>query len=105
MPAIEVSEQLVILVVTQVVVTHVASPNDSGVGDVRLVVDPVTVDIVMWAVPDNDEMITWNLSQLGNDLREIDVTARPGRFQWGMSAGCGDAKNNHRQTNHRETAD
>jgi hypothetical protein len=99
MASTEVPEQFLILVIA-----HVTSPNDGRIIHVWFVMDPVVVHIVMGTVPDDDKVLTGNLTQLRYHCWVVQVSTRPMWFQWGVNDNSHNAENDHGHRNHRHTA-
>src|SRR5437879_7815280 len=75
-PITKIVEQFLVLLVT-----HIARPYDAGVIDVRLVVDPLAIHIVVGvAIRDDYEMWTRETLQLSANCWRVENGARPGRL-------------------------
>jgi len=65
-PATEILKQLLIAVLA-----HIAGPNDPRSIDVRSIVDPVAVYIVIRSIAHNDKMVSRNSTELVNDRQTV----------------------------------
>src|SRR2546427_2182033 len=96
-PITKIVEQFLVLLVS-----HIARPDDAGVIDVRLVVDPLAIHIVVGAVVRDDyEMSTRETLQLGANCWHVEIAARPARLYSHMRKHSGDSQQDHRQANQR----
>src|SRR5271169_4258569 len=84
--------------------THVASPDDIGTVDVRIVVNPVAVHVMMRTVAHDHEMLAGNLLQVGDYFGMTEIAAGPARFDRGVGGNCGDAEKNHSKANYWQAA-
>src|SRR5438445_11451684 len=91
-----VEQSLVLLV------THIARPYDAGVIDVRFVVDPLAIHIVVGvAIRDDYEMSTRETLQLGANCWHVEIAARPARLYSHMRKHSRDSQQDHRHANQR----
>ena len=52
---------------------NLAGPDDTGVINIRGVVNPFALNIVIWRITNNDEMVSGNLSKFGDDAGALPV--------------------------------
>ncbi len=71
---------------------NLPGPDDLGTIDIRTVVDPLLVRVVIGGVMDQNEVFARSGFQLPKDLGALPRPSRPGQTDFGLEADC-----NHRQ--------
>src|SRR2546423_8046722 len=92
----EIAQQLLIFIVS-----HVARPDDFGLVNVGGVINPFPVDIMMWAITHDDQVLTGRVLQFPQHSGTIQVSSGPRRLDWHMCGCGGDTQNHHRDCDQR----
>jgi hypothetical protein len=90
--AVEELQELMILLVA-----HVASPYDLGRINVRIVIHPIAIYVVVGTISHDHKMLAGNPAQLRDYFGSLKVATWPRWFEWSVNRNCGNPQNNHRQ--------